>query len=401
MMWRAGFFLGLIFILGVAALVGPQATSQVDQDHITRQELAALEKALLALTNGERQKNGLPPLQLSDTLTILARRHSADMARRDRLAHESSTGQTYEDRLVAGGLYFAGGGENVVRSPTAAAGLIHKSLMISPEHRENILKPEFDLIGVGAAKNAWRGAYFITEDFLKRFEILDAEESSQRAILVIQQIRRAHSLPPIAWEEKANGLAQKLAQARATGRKLPAIPSSFGEVHVFFVVAPEFERLEEHEDQVCRPVYEEGGIGVAFSKSRDNPGGAYIMALVLLPKNQYLSLTDEERKEVVRGTINRYRQERRLPELVWKKHLTDDAVFWAVTYTPTRPQRPTAIIGRQKVLFSFETVDLKQIPPGIENLVLDPKLLGIGVRLVYKRTPEFPRGAFLVTAMVE
>ena len=133
----------------------------------------AMESRLFDLTNREREAHGLPPFRLAAELTDLARRHSVDMARRGRLSHGSSNGESYEDRLVGEGLFFSAGGENVARGWPEAAEEIHASLMASPEHRVNILSPAYDTIGIGAAIGD-DGACFVTQDFLKPIERLHA-----------------------------------------------------------------------------------------------------------------------------------------------------------------------------------------------------------------------------------
>jgi uncharacterized protein YkwD len=277
-----GIGLGCCLLFSLWASPSSAAQHRGDQTRVVTQDprLAALESRLFELTNAERQKFGLPPLRLSSELVALARRHSADMAAHNELSHDSSTGESLEDRLVGAGFYFSGGGENVARSGSDAAELINRSLMASPEHRKNILDPDFDTIGIGAVLGPG-GVFFVTEDFIVRLEVLDKEQSNQQADLRIQEIRRKRSVLPLVWDKKASALAQEMAQARAAGRDLPAIPSSFGELHVLLVVSPRFENLDEHADEIGRPVYREGGLGVAFSRSREDPGGAYFIVLIL------------------------------------------------------------------------------------------------------------------------
>jgi uncharacterized protein YkwD len=243
---------------------------------------AALERRLFELANEERQKSGLRPLHFSPELAAGARRHSGDMAGRHVLSHVGSTGESFDDRLVAAGLYFSGGGENVARSFSATAEQIHASLMQSPEHRKNILGPDFDTIGVGAVMNA-EAVFFVTDDFLERLVVLDRETSRERAGATIQEIRRARGLPPLIWDKKADALALEMSQARAAGRKLPGIPPSFGEVRALFVISPKMEDLAKRAAAIGSPDCREGGLGVAFNRTRENPGGAFFITLVLLP----------------------------------------------------------------------------------------------------------------------
>jgi len=244
--------------------------------------LGALESRLFQLTNAERNEIGLPPLRLSSELAALARRHSADMAARNELSHTSSSGESLEDRLVGARFYFSGGGENVARSDTDAADLINRSLMASPEHRKNILAPDFDTLGIGAVLRQ-DGVFYVTEDFIVRLVALDNEQANRQASLRIQEIRRGRSVPPLIWDRRASALAQEIAQARAAGRDLPEIPRSSGELRVILLVSPRFEDLKVHAREIGRPFYREGGLGVAFSRSRENPGGAYVIVMVLIP----------------------------------------------------------------------------------------------------------------------
>jgi uncharacterized protein YkwD len=401
MMRRTGLGGCLLFwALAFAAPLFPQRGDRTRAPDRS-QEFAALEDRLFDLTNGERQKYGLRPVRLSVNLTQLARGHSADMAGHDRLSHDSSTGESYKDRLVTAGFYFSRAGENVVRSGVGLPDLIHGSLMASLGHRENILNPDFDTVGIGAGVSAG-GVFFFTQDFLKPLEALTPEQSYNRALLRIQQIRRARAVPPLDWDKKAAALALELAQARAAGRDLPAIPASFGEVHILFVVSPGFDDLENYGDEIGRPDCREGGLGITFGRSKDDPGGAYFMALVLFPGNRFLELDEAERIEVVRATLNGYRQARGARQLLRKDGLAQDADMLRATSAPTRRQLLRgAAIGGQKVFLSYETVDLKRIPVGLEASILDPKLSGIGLRIVFEKTREFPRGSFHVIVVVE
>ena len=79
---------------------------------LTRAQPSAAEQALFELTNAERVKAGLPPLRPSFRLLVAARTHAANMAARDRLAHElDGTGVT--DRVTAAGYVWARVGENI------------------------------------------------------------------------------------------------------------------------------------------------------------------------------------------------------------------------------------------------------------------------------------------------
>lgn len=112
-------------------------------------ELTAEEKQLLELVNAERKKEGVPALRVSKTLFALARAHSENMAKQDRLGHELD-GKGAADRLRDAGYTFRAMGENVAagqRTPAEAM----DSWMKSEGHRRNLLNAELQEVGLGVA----------------------------------------------------------------------------------------------------------------------------------------------------------------------------------------------------------------------------------------------------------
>ncbi len=64
--------------------------------------------------------------------------------------------------MQAGGVSFILAGENLAVAPTIS--IAHKGLMDSPGHRENILRPQFHRVGIGAARGGRYGIMF-TQNF--------------------------------------------------------------------------------------------------------------------------------------------------------------------------------------------------------------------------------------------
>ena len=142
---------------------GPDAGQQIPGLPSTEE----IEKELLAAINKERAGRNFAVLHQSRALTDLARSHSAEMARGNILSHESSDGKSFTDRLAEAGVAFAANGENVARSGTFVADLIHQSFMESPGHRENVLNLDFDEVGIGIIRGPGT-SYYVTEDFIRR-----------------------------------------------------------------------------------------------------------------------------------------------------------------------------------------------------------------------------------------
>ncbi len=120
------------------------------------------EMEMLRLVNEERALRGLPELVMDETLRAVARQHSADMFQRGYFSHNNPEGNTPFDRMQAGGVSFILAGENLAVAPTIS--IAHKGLMDSPGHRENILRPQFHRVGIGAARGGRYGIMF-TQNF--------------------------------------------------------------------------------------------------------------------------------------------------------------------------------------------------------------------------------------------
>jgi uncharacterized protein YkwD len=115
--------------------------------------LTADEALALRLVNAERTARGLSALALDPVLVEVARQHSDDMARRGYFAHlEPPPNQrTPLDRYAAALTRHPRTvvGENIARADEPLMELIHDRMMESPDHRANLLDPEYVALGVG------------------------------------------------------------------------------------------------------------------------------------------------------------------------------------------------------------------------------------------------------------
>lgn len=124
-------------------------------------ELSPYEQQLVNLVNRKRERHGLKPLRVRTCLVTAARAHSLDMATNQFLAHPSSDGTPWMDRLIAFGYVQEGfsywrAGENVYvggglySSPVAVV----QAWMKSKPHRRVLLTKVFRDVGVGAVECA-------------------------------------------------------------------------------------------------------------------------------------------------------------------------------------------------------------------------------------------------------
>jgi uncharacterized protein YkwD len=124
-------------------------------------EVATAERALFDALNRERAAKGLPALHWDAALAAAAREHAARMAQRNILSHQLPGEPQVQDRASKAGARFSTIAENIAVAPNSAT--IHSAWMRSPHHRENILDPELNDVGIGVVKTS--NGLFAVQDF--------------------------------------------------------------------------------------------------------------------------------------------------------------------------------------------------------------------------------------------
>lgn len=137
-----------------------------------------VEKYIYDMTNKHRKAAGLPPLERVPKVDAIARHHSQDMSRRNYFSHDTPEGLDPTDRAERAGYdctadhgshYTHGLAENIFwhsgdwYGAERLADKIMDWWMNSPGHRQNIMNPDYDRIGVGVAIGA--GAVYATQNF--------------------------------------------------------------------------------------------------------------------------------------------------------------------------------------------------------------------------------------------
>ncbi|WP_026694236.1 CAP domain-containing protein [Peribacillus kribbensis] len=125
--------------------------------------IQGFEAQLFDLTNASRVVHGLRPLTWDERIKGTAEKHSDDMAVHNFFDHTNLKGQSPFDRMHNDHIYFSVAGENIAYGQMSSI-FAHEGLMNSLGHRENILKPDFERLGVGVAFNSQSQPYY-TENF--------------------------------------------------------------------------------------------------------------------------------------------------------------------------------------------------------------------------------------------
>ncbi|SFM01209.1 CAP domain-containing protein [Salibacterium qingdaonense] len=122
-----------------------------------------LKAEVIALTNEERTKRGLNPLQENGTVAETAQAKSEDMAANDYFAHQSPTYGSPFQMLKEYGADFQAAAENIAAGQTTPEQAV-EGWMNSEGHRKNILNEELTHIGIGYEEN---GNYW-TQMFIEK-----------------------------------------------------------------------------------------------------------------------------------------------------------------------------------------------------------------------------------------
>lgn len=127
----------------------------------TTSALSAYEQKVVDLTNQERAKNGLSALKIDTTLSKMAHEKSRDMSANGYFSHTSPTYGSPFDMMKKYGITYHYAGENIAMGQQTPEEVV-KAWMNSQGHRENILNPNYNYIGVGYVS---QGNYW-TQEFI-------------------------------------------------------------------------------------------------------------------------------------------------------------------------------------------------------------------------------------------
>ncbi len=160
---------------------------------VAQQVEPAAEQEIVRLVNAERAKAGLQPLSVDSRLTDIARQHSQLMLSRSTLSHQLSGEEDVRHRVISSGIWFDMSGENVAYDRDAASA--HNSLMHSPPHKANILRPEFTTIGVGVVRKG--DSIYVTQDFARRLQEFSPTQAENAVARSFEALRRNSGIPPM------------------------------------------------------------------------------------------------------------------------------------------------------------------------------------------------------------
>lgn len=169
------------WILAVVVLLAVGIAPVLRAQSIFNMPPNVAEQFLLAAANQDRVARGLHPLHLDPTLAQAALAHANEMASHHDISHQFPGEPKLSDRGANAGAHFSLISENVAEAPIA--GMIHDLWMHSKGHRENLLDPNVDAVGISVVVRDHE--YYAVEDFADLVQPLsfNAQESAVAGLL--------------------------------------------------------------------------------------------------------------------------------------------------------------------------------------------------------------------------
>jgi uncharacterized protein YkwD len=143
--------------LTAAATIGTEDCSVPDNTDDLRARI-------VTLVNQERMKLGLSPVVENDVLCQIADDYACHMIQEGYFAHyDPDTGEGPGERAIRGGYFFFKLGENLAAGQRSPDQAMTDWMQSTKGHRENILSPEWEEIGVAVRLGGEHGIYWVQE----------------------------------------------------------------------------------------------------------------------------------------------------------------------------------------------------------------------------------------------
>ncbi|GAA4697025.1 CAP domain-containing protein [Nocardioides conyzicola] len=136
--------------LGATLLVAPVQAAPADR----------YADAAFRATNAQRADHDRRELREAACLTRYAEKWARHMARHGRLVHQDL-------QPVAARCHLSWVGENIATGFRSGTAVVNRGWMHSAGHRENILRPQYRLMGIGARRDG-HGRWWVSQVFGRR-----------------------------------------------------------------------------------------------------------------------------------------------------------------------------------------------------------------------------------------
>jgi hypothetical protein len=250
-------------------LVRPSAVAAaVDVPASNNQALRGMAEQLFELGNQARAAQGLRPLEWDPALAAAALNHCARMAAEGPLSHQYNGEPDLSERAGQAGAHFSLVEENVAEGYQPAS--IHQAWMNSEHHRENLLNPGVDRVGVAVVARG--NMLYAVADFAHEVQVLTPEQVESTVANLV----------------KATGIT---AHGNSTGARLACaedhgLPVSLDNRRPEFIMRWQDAELShlpsQLVDRIATGRYREAAVGSCPSQSAESTFTVYRVAVLLL-----------------------------------------------------------------------------------------------------------------------
>lgn len=176
------------------------------------------EQRIFQLTNQDREAQGLQPLHWDRPLAAAAAVHLDRMKDEKSLSHQYPGEPDLQARAAQAGAHFQAIAENIAMGPSVEA--IERQWMTSVPHRQNILDPQMNAIGIAVVEK--NGYLYAVEDFANANASLTPEEVEQKVGDLLRQQKIDPSAPRKIGEE-ACGMGDGIPADASQGGQVKAV----------------------------------------------------------------------------------------------------------------------------------------------------------------------------------
>jgi hypothetical protein len=236
----------------------------------------AAESWMVGAVNSERAKAGLPALEVDARLTDIARKHSVRMSQEGELSHQFTGEPVVRDRVSSTGMRFNFSGENVAYDSKVESAF--SGLMLSPKHHENIMKPEYNAIGIGIVRKGAR--YYVTQDFARRLPDVSVNDAEQEIANGFANIRRSAGAKPLKRIVRPELRTAACEMARTDSLSPELVPRFSGMQNVVVWTATDLADLPANIKRLKSAPASGYSLGACLASSATYPNAVFWMALI-------------------------------------------------------------------------------------------------------------------------
>lgn len=375
----------LPFIL-MALLTLPQVQQALNSDpNIHSSKFQRIENKLLLLINRERKHHGLSPVYFFHSLSRIASRQSAKMADTGQFSHFLPGSGGLAQRLKSNRLFFIRCGENLALSDVPLASLIHGELMESPDHRSNILNPNFTHCGIRISSSNKK--FYITQTFAQLFDPASDSDAEFHLLEDLELWFVKNFNYRFVFHHQSRNIARRISERFLSDKKTANPARKWGNLYTFNMVYPDLAFIKNKLKEVIMNIKLEAiSIGIASGRNRHFPGGTFAVTALLFGDYHFHSPAPELTRTFL-NQLNRVRLEEKLPVL----KLDDSRSLEALKLLNSTPAtKKYEHQSGKRITQIFSLTNPYQIPENVLKFLCNPGKIkpgiGIGISVPRRQT---------------